>query len=101
MDRIIEVTRTSSEKTLKFTLSKDGDLRIKVYNGIEPSLEREWIDRCKEIAKYFWENPYENTLRASTFSAEEELTLRIGAKKKSIFRVKDTVPVKITEEGKL
>lgn len=94
-------TEVKYSDTVKFkiTITSNGKLRIKIPKDTDSNIERLWINRCKEINKYFVANPYPYTLRSEARDTRAQLTLRVNTGKHSRFTAIDTVITPIVKEN--
>lgn len=58
----VEVKYSTGTK-FKVTITADAKLRVKIPRNTDSNEERDWIDRCKRIAKQFKRHPFHLTLR--------------------------------------
>lgn len=86
--RPLDVEVKYSEGTkFKITITTDGKLRVKIPRDTDSNVERQWIDRCKAITKYFILHPYDRTLRGETRYENGVFTLFTNGRRLGVFRV--------------
>jgi len=80
---------------LKITITKDAKLRIKIPPNMDNNLERNFIKRCKIIAKHFQLHPYSLTLRGEIRYPKDTIILKINNNRQKIFSIENIKIIKI------
>lgn len=92
----VEVKYSTGTK-FKITITSDADLRIKIPRDTDSNIEREWVNRCKTIAKYFQLHGYKYTVRSDTRGHLSDIYLRRD-NRQAIFKVSKLIVYKLKEK---